>query len=128
MKEESVDDGIRTGWICVRVGRVEPAETAQEATQEDDQFVGFGESSRHVTIVVQMFTEEKRADVDVEGLWENVLERAKRRRKHLQSVDGEDAEREAENAVEDHFAAEELDDLRAQSYAPEELVNTDARI
>lgn len=128
MKEENVDDGIRTGWICVRVGRVEPAETAQEAAQGDDQFVGFGESSRHVTIVVQMFTEEKRADVDLEGLWEEVLERAKRRQKHLQTVDGQDAAREAENAVVDHFAAEELDDLRAQSFAPKELVDTDARI
>lgn len=128
MKEENVDDGIRTGWICIRAGRVEPAATAQEVAPEDQQFVGFGESSRHVTIVVQMFTEEKRADVDLEGLWEDVLERAKRRQEHQQTVHGEGAAHETENEKEAQFAAEESVDLRAQSYAPKEVEHTYARI
>ena len=93
------DDGITTGWICVNLGVV-PADvdqetsvagteyaTGEEATPEheeveeeeeyqnpttkpDDGYAGFGSVSTSPRIVVQMFTEEKRAEVDLEGLWE----------------------------------------------------------
>jgi hypothetical protein len=84
-KDDNVDDGIRTGWICVRVGRVEPAAGGEVTTKVGQDFVGFGENDRYITIVVQMFTKEKRVDVDLEGLWGNVLERAKRKREYIEA-------------------------------------------
>ena len=68
----SIDDGIRTGWVCVAVGRVEAAECDQSNTEERESFIGFGRRTDGVNIVVQMFTEEKRADIDLEGLWGGV--------------------------------------------------------
>lgn len=89
--EANKDDGITTGWICVNLGTVEGAEvgvpTAEyedsdpatqrgtEDTQQDvesgnDSYIGFGSRSTAPRIVVQMFTEEKRAEMDLEGLWE----------------------------------------------------------
>ena len=113
-RDENLDDGIRTGWICVRVGRVEPASGDAEAVERDDgEFVGFGESSRLVTIVVQMLTEDKRADVDLEGLWEGVLDQAKRRQKP--TAGSMEAARDMRNESEDNSEVEQ-GDLKAQSY------------
>lgn len=74
----SLDDGIRTGWICVTVGRVEAAEGDRPIAEEREGggFVGFGRRTDGVNVVVQMFTEEKRVETDLEGLWEGVLRRA----------------------------------------------------
>jgi hypothetical protein len=86
--EQNRDDGITTGWICVNVGPVDeaviegsPIEELQQdmedaETQEDeydnpdDGYIGFGSRSTAPRIVVQMFTEEKRLEMDLEGLWE----------------------------------------------------------
>jgi hypothetical protein len=89
--EAAKDDGITTGWICVNLGSVEglgegisvgkdsdlhqPTATNKKETQEDvesndDGYIGFGSRSTAPRIVVQMFTEEKRAEMDLEGLWE----------------------------------------------------------
>jgi hypothetical protein len=89
--EASKDDGITTGWICVNLGSVEGigdempagedkdlgqavAQGAEEIEQDvewnDDGYIGFGSRSTAPRIVVQMFTEEKRAELDLEGLWE----------------------------------------------------------
>ena len=90
------DDGITTGWICINVGPVEDAlvDPAQahdedlaerdgeefeeyvnpeitEEEPEDADYVGFGSRSNAPRIVVQMLTEEKRADLDLEGLWQD---------------------------------------------------------
>ncbi|EEP80021.1 conserved hypothetical protein [Uncinocarpus reesii 1704] len=61
------DDGIITGWICVNVGSVENGKAA--ATEQKQDFVGFGSVADGAQIVVQMLTEEKRAELDLEGLW-----------------------------------------------------------
>lgn len=75
------DDGIRTGWVCVNVGRVEPAQGQESVLAVEGNFVGFGRrESGGATIVVQMFTEEKRADIDLEGLWGEVLRRSNKRK------------------------------------------------
>ena len=71
--DDSYDDGVRTGWVCVDVGIVEGAEGAEPTQQED--FVGFGRRTDGVRIVVQMLTEEKRAEVNLEKLWGDVLKR-----------------------------------------------------
>jgi len=70
MKDDG-DDGIRTGWICVDVGIVERA--AEDEKRHD--FVGFGQRSNGVKLVVQMLTEEKREEIDLESLWNGILRR-----------------------------------------------------
>ena len=49
----------------------EEAEFEEEEYQNpDDGYIGFGSRSTAPRIVVQMFTEEKRLEMDLEGLWE----------------------------------------------------------
>jgi len=119
-EKPDLDDGIRTGWICVHVGNVEPAAILKENSalsavapsivvedelQEDGQpseqdeedirenlnegegFVGFGDSSDGLTIVLQMFTEEKRSEVDLETLWSDLLGRFQRRANNLRHLE-----------------------------------------
>lgn len=79
------DDGITTGWICVNAGVVEEASAAeQEATNQ--VFEGFGNISAGTRVVVQMFTEEKRAEVDLDGLWQGNLDRAERKKQRDSEV------------------------------------------
>lgn len=66
---ETKDDGITTGWICVNVGIVEDSESAARKTTREEAFEGFGKSAGGTRIVVQMFTDEKRAEIDLETLW-----------------------------------------------------------
>ncbi|KAE8395741.1 Pex12 amino terminal region-domain-containing protein [Aspergillus alliaceus] len=77
------DDGITTGWICVNAGVVEEGPVLEEA---DAGFEGFGKAGRGTRIVMQIFTEEKRADVDLEGLWQGNLDRAERKRHKYSEV------------------------------------------
>jgi hypothetical protein len=72
--DETGDDGVRTGWVCVDIGVVEPSEEAAEAPQRED-FVGFGRRVDGVRIVVQLLTEEKREEIDLEKLWGGILKR-----------------------------------------------------
>lgn len=72
--DETGDDGVRTGWVCVDVGIVEPSEDAVEAPQREN-FVGFGRRVDGIRIVVQMLTEEKREQIDLEHLWGGILKR-----------------------------------------------------
>ncbi|PYI35656.1 hypothetical protein BP00DRAFT_422068 [Aspergillus indologenus CBS 114.80] len=74
------DDGITTGWICVNAGIVEEAPQAEVAAAEEAGFEGFGNAGWGTRVVVQIFTEEKRAEVDLEGLWEKNLARVGRQR------------------------------------------------
>lgn len=90
-----VDDGIRTGWVCVNVGKVEGGllpEQQEMESQEVDGFVGFGSQSSGCRIVVQMMTDEKRGDIDLETLWNGILRRSKQKlgdqRDSPQTTDG----------------------------------------
>ncbi|KAL4950213.1 Pex12 amino terminal region-domain-containing protein [Aspergillus filifer] len=74
------DDGITTGWICVNAGVVEKNAVPEDVAMEG-KFEGFGPLVNGTRVVVQMFTAEKRADLDLETLWERRLERAQRERK-----------------------------------------------
>jgi hypothetical protein len=75
--EDNGDDGIRTGWVCVDIGAVEGAKSDVESIiPEGDGFVGFGRRNDGVRIVVQMLTEEKREEIDLEHLWSGILQRA----------------------------------------------------
>ncbi|KAE8555354.1 ATPase synthesis protein 25 mitochondrial [Talaromyces marneffei ATCC 18224] len=64
---DTSDDGITTGWICVNIGSVDDPSVIQN--MREGGFEGFGKVQGGTRIVVQMFTEEKRADVDLEQLW-----------------------------------------------------------
>ncbi|KAI9848045.1 MAG: ATPase synthesis protein 25 mitochondrial [Sclerophora amabilis] len=69
---DNADDGIRTGWVCVNMGIVQ-----ENVTERDDanqpHFIGFGKLSGGVRIVVQLLTDQKRVELDLESLWNNVL-------------------------------------------------------
>lgn len=71
---EGMDDGVRTGWVCVNVGTVMAPAVTQVLPVEDD-FVGFGRRSDGVKIVVQMMVEEKREEIDLERLWTGISKR-----------------------------------------------------
>ncbi|KAI9375644.1 ATPase synthesis protein 25, mitochondrial [Aspergillus egyptiacus] len=74
------DDGITTGWICVNAGVVEKGPVQEQPAVG---FEGFGHLQAGTRVVVQMFTEEKRADIDLEGLWEGRLARAQKAKQQL---------------------------------------------
>ncbi|KAJ5405066.1 hypothetical protein N7465_006350 [Penicillium sp. CMV-2018d] len=71
------DDGITTGWICVNAGMVDKGATTTQLS--DVGIEGFGNLDLGTIVVVQIFTEEKRADVDLDGLWEATLAREGRK-------------------------------------------------
>lgn len=90
----SYDDGIHTGWICVNVGAVEgPLRVSDDegSLATDEGFVGFGEQDNSPRIVVQILTEEKRGEIELESLWKDAYDRAVRREK----AQREAAEKEA---------------------------------
>lgn len=78
----NADDGIRTGWVCVNVGSIEEGGDSQRedpASEMPENFVGFSEESDGVKLVVQMLTEEKREELDLETLWGGFLSRQQRK-------------------------------------------------
>ncbi|KAF2482979.1 hypothetical protein BDY17DRAFT_139088 [Neohortaea acidophila] len=92
--DTDVDDGIRTGWVCVNVGEVKggqlPAKS-QEALERPD-IVGFGSRTEGSNVVVQLLTEEKRGEIDLERLWTDELERSEKRQQKLQASERKEAE------------------------------------
>ncbi|KAJ5418220.1 uncharacterized protein N7487_001770 [Penicillium crustosum] len=79
------DDGITTGWICVNAGMVDKGATTTQLS--DVGIEGFGSLDLGTSVVVQIFTEEKRADVDLDGLWEATL--AREGRKNIRESTGD---------------------------------------
>ncbi|KAF1919676.1 hypothetical protein BDU57DRAFT_422926, partial [Ampelomyces quisqualis] len=80
--EVNIDDGIRTGWICCTLSKIEAHPDDTHMPGDDVQgFVGFREVKPGVNVVVQMFTEEKRAETDLETLWKGVLKTHQRQEK-----------------------------------------------
>ncbi|KAI9728054.1 MAG: ATPase synthesis protein 25 mitochondrial [Cirrosporium novae-zelandiae] len=77
--DDKPDDGIHTGWICVNIGTVEGGVMIEEEV-DDPEFIGFNTGKRGAKIVVQMLTEEKRAELDLEGLWTSALNRQMKRK------------------------------------------------
>ncbi|KAF2268777.1 hypothetical protein CC78DRAFT_529755 [Lojkania enalia] len=95
----NIDDGIRTGWICCTLGRVRAhPDDVNVPGAEKENFVGFREVSGGVNVVVQMFTEEKRAEIDLETLWGGIVRTSERENrrvdKELMEEGEEDGDRE----------------------------------
>ncbi|KAL4903247.1 ATPase synthesis protein 25, mitochondrial [Aspergillus multicolor] len=82
------DDGITTGWICVNAGVVEKHDLPERV---EGDFEGFGPLVGGTRLVVQLFTAEKRAELDLETLWEGRLTRAQREREKHSNVAKDDA-------------------------------------
>lgn len=81
----NTDDGIRTGWVCVNLGMIEDARanSPKAIGVKDDNYVGFGGEVAGVKMVVQMLTEGKREELDLETLWSQALARYTRRRDRI---------------------------------------------
>ena len=73
------DDGLHTGWICVNVGTVQDGRAPIEYSREKHEYVGFGSEVQGAKIVIQMLTEEKRVELDLEDLWGKMLRRQERK-------------------------------------------------
>ncbi|KAK3984721.1 ATPase synthesis protein 25, mitochondrial [Cladorrhinum sp. PSN332] len=67
------DDGISTGWICLNLGTVGGSTQEVEMVDEEGRPTGFGVPQLGTTVVVQMLTEGRRQDLDLESLWQNLL-------------------------------------------------------
>lgn len=82
-----MDDGTGTGWVCVNVGEVETGvEPRGDETDAKDDFVGFGRRSENAKIVIQMMTEEKRVELDLESLWQEVARRSSVRKASIENA------------------------------------------
>ncbi|OAL04022.1 hypothetical protein IQ06DRAFT_324486 [Phaeosphaeriaceae sp. SRC1lsM3a] len=80
--EGNIDDGIRTGWICCTLSKIEAHPDDMHMPGDNvDEFVGFRDVKPAVNVVVQMFTEEKRAETGLESLWGGVLKTHQRQNK-----------------------------------------------
>ena len=87
--DTEIDAGIRTGWVCVNVGRVEGGELPENKEKRREDFVGFGARADGSNIVVQLMTEEKRGEIDLENLWTGIVNRASKRIETDTVEDGE---------------------------------------
>ncbi|KAF2829537.1 hypothetical protein CC86DRAFT_191053 [Ophiobolus disseminans] len=109
--EGNIDDGIRTGWICCTLSKIEAHPDDMRMPGDDVQeFVGFRDVKPGVNVVVQMFTEEKRIETDLETLWGGVLRTHQRQEKSV-----EEQLKELE---------EDIEDLDAPSETAEEAQHT----
>ncbi|KAM0272629.1 hypothetical protein ACHAQH_008599 [Verticillium albo-atrum] len=70
------DDGITTGWICVNLGT--QCSDVKEAASFDSsgKMSGFGGPATGTTLVVQVMTESRRTELNLEHLWMGQLRRA----------------------------------------------------
>lgn len=74
--EAQVDDGISTQWVCLHAGTLGRSSEEGRAVDDEGRTSGFGSlRSTGTTVVVQMFTEAKRKQLDLETLWSRTLER-----------------------------------------------------
>ena len=83
METDNVDDGLRTGWVCVNVGNVADGKPIAQSESSIDGYVGFGTRTEGVKIVIQMLTGEKREELDLERLWRQALARQDRRQQRI---------------------------------------------
>lgn len=74
-----VDDGLRTGWICVNVGTIDDGKGTTESYIGNEGYVGFGGEVEGAKVVIQMLTEGKREELDLEGLWSKIQQRQERK-------------------------------------------------
>lgn len=84
------DDGLRSGWVCVTVGDNDYADDSQfkDASSDiPDGFVGFGVEAAGPKMAIQMLTVEKREELDLEGLWGDILWRHGRKQAKIAAIE-----------------------------------------
>lgn len=71
------ESGLTTRWICMNLGTIEYQSTEEMPFESDNGIMtGFGvRQTGGTTIVVQMFTESKRKELELELLWSRILAR-----------------------------------------------------
>ncbi|RWA04333.1 hypothetical protein EKO27_g10769 [Xylaria grammica] len=74
MGTDDADDGIRTGWICVNLGTIDRGYSESTVIAEDGRVSGFGVSHAGSTIVFQVMTERRRAEMNLEEMWQQALD------------------------------------------------------
>ncbi|KXJ92438.1 hypothetical protein Micbo1qcDRAFT_162721 [Microdochium bolleyi] len=74
MGTDETDDGIRTGWICVNLGTIGRSGPETANVSEDGRLTGFGTAQEGTSIVFQIMTESRRAEMNLEALWTSSLE------------------------------------------------------
>ncbi|KAI0022648.1 hypothetical protein F4780DRAFT_159996 [Xylariomycetidae sp. FL0641] len=97
MGTDDADDGIRTGWICVNLGIVGRGGPESAVIAEDGRVAGFGVARRGSTIVVQVMTESRRAEMDLERIWRAALKRSIKENAELQARSGDDPQARSED-------------------------------
>ncbi|KAI0165499.1 hypothetical protein GGR57DRAFT_447701 [Xylariaceae sp. FL1272] len=76
MGSDDADDGIRTGWICVNLGTVDRGADQESLVAADGRSSGFGVTQSGSTVIVQLMTESRRREMDLEALWTDALDRS----------------------------------------------------
>ena len=106
--DEGADNGIRTGWICVNIGRVEGGEPPRTAEDLERQakVIGFGTGVTGSNIVVQLLTEEKRVEIELERLWTTIIQKNEKQREKLTAASAQDEASELDMEASAH---EEVD-------------------
>ena len=96
----TIDDGLRTGWICVNVGTIEDGRASVEGFTKQHGYVGFGSEAEGAKVVIQMLTEEKREELDLEDLWGKMVKRQERKEGRISKAqDTVTAGREADQSA-----------------------------
>ena len=82
------DDGLRTGWICVNVGTIEDGRgsTKESNLTKQHDYVGFGSQAEGAKVVIQMLTQEKREELDLEDLWGKTIRRHERKEERISTA------------------------------------------
>lgn len=119
----NMDDGLRTGWICVNVGSIDSAESAPEISQELETFVGFGGQVKGTKLVVQMMTVEKREELNLEELWGTALSRQEKREAKLSKKNSEMSEELGLHSSETESISSEGPSLATTSHLAASNVN-----
>jgi ribosomal silencing factor RsfS len=118
--EGNIDDGIRTGWICCTLSKIEAhPEDMHMPGDNVQEFVGFRDVKPGVNVVLQMFTEEKRAETDLETLWGGVLRTHQRQDK---AVD------ERLKELEEDLEGDGLMEVQPDEGASKQAVSTSAAV
>ncbi|KAK1812376.1 ATPase synthesis protein 25 mitochondrial [Friedmanniomyces endolithicus] len=109
--DTDLEEGIRTGWVCVNLGRVEGGELPEHRVDRERrqrEIVGFGAQETGCSVVVQLMTEEKRGEVDLERLWMGMLNGVRKDKMEIGSIESE-AETENKMSTERAGVLQELD-------------------
>ncbi|KAK5687489.1 ATPase synthesis protein 25 mitochondrial [Elasticomyces elasticus] len=110
--DTDLEEGIRTGWVCVNIGRVKGGELPEQQEARERRLagvVGFGTQETGCSIVVQLMTEEKRGEIDLERLWGGMLRGAQKEKALREGGESEVESASQDVASQDSAVRRELD-------------------